>query len=442
MPLVWGEKSECTFPLVTENKNSTGGDNTTVTNPVLYLLSNICVGEEPGPEFSNVELEYLHIFDYDSNQEMETCTVPEFSSVLYYMEETTNENTSTNKKLCGDQYSFMKINVPAPYEDHHHYCQLIQATLPTREDLILYSAEITSTDETCRTDNRIVTWVDDPQNDEDSDTPWCSIFTSDWATDIRPCYHALKCAICKFRTSLPVRLYGNVEKYDNNYTLLTKHDSSFYLKGQESSLVRYVDNKWTLQSNLHMQTCHVNTTAGPFLRLNWMCKNETKMLTFTSCSSDSFACTTGKCIPESYRCDGIVQCHDTDDSSDEDECELFQKAPGYDISKFPPPAPGEKTFNVKYKFYIYSIDDIKTVDYSAYADMVIGIMWRDERLTIWNPIPYQEVKCGNIWSPIISAADTYPQGHMAPLPDEFKDDCLVLLKNQKLRKSLLDPYMG
>ena len=407
-----------------------------------YRVSAICKGVNPSEAFPNIESTYFQLFKYVDSKVLTKCDYEARETDLLYSEVALYRSGVSTHSLCYDQFSFLIMNATATYEELQVHCQKLQGTLLSTDDIKIYKKELSRIDESCRTEGKIITWIED-EYEEPTVTPWCSIFTSDWSTDIRPCYHVLKCGICKFKTSLAVRLYGELDQYDRNYTLISKPDGSFFVKGQETSLIRNINGVWTLQSNLHKETCTVDIPFGPFLRLLWKCKSNSLMLALSTCPPNFFACSSGKCLPESYRCDGAVQCHETDDKSDEEDCRLFVKDPGYDNHKFPPPRWGEEKFEAKYEFRVYSIADIKTSEYAAMVDLEVTVAWEDSRLELWNPVQRQEYDCKDIWTPKYAAVDTYPQGHYVFLPDEFTDVCLIVLQEDNtLTDSDSDPYMG
>ena len=407
-------------------------------NEVTYGITNICVMENLIPHFNGPEVAHFHMFNITNMTHFETCKTDVSKSLYLHF---FNDLPGTSIEMfCHDEFTFVNLNVISAYHNLNSYCQKLNGTVLTDDDLSLYAKEIEGIGRYSKNQGGVISWIESNQESEDDFVSWCTVLIKDGSTDIRPCAQSLQSNVCKVKTNINVKLFGNVHIYDRQYTFVANKDGTFYLKGVESSVVRKIGDSWQLQSNMHDQTCILEKSALPFVRQLWICEGDELFLTFSYCLPEEFACSSGSCLPLSTRCNGVVDC---DDESDEENCLVFDKDAGYDSIYSPPPLPGHEKLTFLYFLHIFSIADIHTINFYAEVDLQIEIKWHDSRLTIWNPWTSQKVDCEDIWSPMIVATDSHMQGHFVPLPETFMDSCTLDIPDPSSKlQSTIDTYMG
>ncbi|XP_018010047.1 uncharacterized protein LOC108667524 [Hyalella azteca] len=381
-------------------------------------------------DITNFQVSYAHEFNLSTSCNTEL----NMSKIIYRSEVTSSLDT-----LCLDEYSILKLNSSSSYFSHVEQCSKFQGSALTTEDAVIYAPEIAAISSSTRNQDSILSWMQSLNNTKGNFKSWCSVLLRNGSLHLRPCYDSLRFGLCKIKTSLIFRVYGKVGPFDREYVLITLSDGSWVLKGF-SSLMKYSDNKWIIKSNLHKESCVTGDSTLPLIRSIWACGEANSTLAFSSCHSQTFSCTSGACLPNHFRCDGITQCGD---KSDEDECTFIVKDAGYNNLVMPPPLKDDDVVRIRYFFIVYSIAPIQTSNFYADVDLTFGVHWKDPRLTVWNPIQYKNIECKDIWSPKYIAADGHPQGHWVSVPEENTDGCMVdLYSDIPPIESVDDPYMG
>ena len=394
----------------------------------IISLSHICYAKDS--ELMTVS----SVSIFPNNQtELFNCTeiFPEnayFSALRDYEEEL----------LCKDQYSIVYVNGSADYMQSYINCFKIHGgNFLSQEDLRFYRHEIDSINGLCDTDG-VKSWI--LTESERDFSSWCRVLMTNGSLLFRPCQRSLNCSLCKIKAGQMVWLFGQLENFDRNYTLKTTQKGEMYLKGHKTSLLKEINNNWVLKSSLHDITCFNNESDLPFVRLNWTCGSDTRLLALSPCRFNQFACDSGECTQEEFRCNGVGDCVD---GSDETNCAQFIKSPGYDIEQIPPILPDYEKINVEYYFTVHSIDDIKTSNFYAEVDLSIGFIWRDSRLELWDPKQASDVDCRTIWRPDLLLTDAFEKGHWVSMPEKFRDGCSAEVDGfGSLKKIVTDPYMG
>lgn len=357
---------------------------------------------------------------------------------LVYEQETVDEETM--RTMCKDQYSILHLNAPATYTEHINQCKKVQGSILESVDLIDYEEEISSILKASNPAQSVISWYG--MNHE---TPkyesWCSVLLLNGSTDIQPCFNPLPISFCKVPASLQFHLFGRVDNFDRQYSLLVLGDGSIRLKGRLNSIVQPNGDKWQLRSNMHNDLCVTVEPAGsPLVRQLWNCGTLRVILAFSFCGFDAFICNSGQCLEQSSRCNGFVEC---DDKSDEARCNHIVEDPNYSDLESPPPLGEDGIFRLKYHFDVHSVAPVVTSDFFIEAHIGISIFWKDSRLTIWNPRDYLHIDCQNIWYPTFQAANGFPHGHLVPVPQLNTPGCAIVLdKRVPSTNSLDDPYMG
>ena len=402
-----------------------------VTNET-YSISNLCLSDDANATTPN-GLAHFEIGSSPIDVLMMKCDANIFSKTYF-----TAFESGTQLEYCKDQYTIIYVNESAGYLRLQALCQKVQGFILSEVDISMYMNEIKNIDEKCMTDN-ILTWL---QTDNQLDfNSWCYVLLNNGTIEIRPCHRPLKCNLCKIKAALQVTLFGELQEFDKNYTVKRTEKGELYLKGHENSLISEVDDRWILRSSLLEFTCIANDSALPFTRLDWNCESSTKLLTFSPCLLEEFACDDGECRPEIERCNGVTDCQD---SSDEDSCNQLRRDQGYDVEQFPPLPAGNSTLTMWYKFTVYSIADVKTSNFYADIDIGVEFEWHDQRLELWDPPEtVEEISCSQIWYPKLLAVDSFEEGFLVLIPDDLPSRCKVKIEDMSsLKKMYEDPHMG
>ena len=397
-------------------------------------LQDICHIGNLNDEAPSILIQRLQLSKITNESVLTDCTV-HLSEDLYY---SALDKKFKDDTFCRDQYTIIYVNDTADYLGIEKLCQKVQGTILTEEDTEIYHRKIDNLNSDCDTDG-ILTWLKtDKKLDFDS---WCYVFTVNNTVEIRPCHRPLKCNLCKIKAGLQVTLFGQLDEFDKYYTVRNTYEGELYLKGHKTSIIYEFNDNWILRSSLVEFRCYNNDSVIPFVRMNWHCGTEEKLLAFSTCTLDEFACDDGSCVPETEKCNGVSDCAD---HSDERICYQVRKDAGYDTDQFPPLPDGDKTLIFHYKFRVYSIADVKTSDFYADVDIGLEFEWHDRRLELWDPPEKEEkIDCEKIWYPKLMAIDSSENGFLVALPDNFSERCHVKVADlESLKKMLTDPYMG
>ncbi|XP_018018978.1 uncharacterized protein LOC108675465 [Hyalella azteca] len=346
--------------------------------------------------------------------------------------------------LCKDESTLIKLESRNNYFEHRDSCKKFQGSILTKEDVVAYANKLKSIIFMSSIDGEFISWLEGQSDVAESFKSWCSVLMRNGSLSSLPCLFPLNFSICKVQTSLPIHLYGKIAIFDRQYVLISELDGSWKLKGS-SSFINFLAGEWLLESNLHKAKCNTSNVTLPLVRNIWQCGASNITLGLSSCSTHSFSCSSGQCLPKSSRCDGVAEC---EDESDEENCDLILKDAGYDTLIQPPSLAGEEKLRMKYEFDVWSIAPMQTTNFYAEVTLMFIVYWRDPRLTVWNPVTYNDfdtyndLDCDEIWSPMYLAADGY-KGDWVSLPAQFTDGCkMELLYDHPLNESTDDPYMG
>ena len=364
---------------------------------------------------------------------MINCTGKIFDKIYYSSGETIGKD-----ELCKDQYTVTYVNESTDYLELKSLCKKIRGSILTLDDLSLYNENIDGVKDIFQR-NSILTWLHtDNQHDFNS---WCTVLLVNGSLETRPCHEPLSFGICKIKSALQVTIFGELHEFDRNFTVRTINKGELYLQGHGNSFISEVNGTWVIRSTMIRFKCYNNETALPFVRLKWICGDEQRLLAFSTCTLDEFACDDGECRPEIERCDGVTDCSD---GSDELHCKHIRKDPGYDVDQFPPLPKGNKTLHFLYNFMVFSIADVKTSNFYADVDLMMSYQWRDIRLELWDPPKkVKPIDCSEIWHMKFIAIDSYTKGHLTKLPQDRTTKCRVKVDNlNSLQKVFKDPYMG
>ena len=266
----------------------------------VLTMKNTCHINVMESMYSNITVAHLQVAKADDNSVLINCTA-QIDEELYY---SVADVTETNE-LCKDQHTVIYVNESADYLDLISLCRKVRGTVLKQGDLEEYNENIKSIKKTCQTDG-ILTWLHtDNKHDFNS---WCTVLLINGSFETRPCHEPLSCNLCKIKAALQVTIFGELEEYDKNFTVRTTNEGELYMQGHENSFVNEINDNWVIRSNMIKFKCYNNETALPFVRLMWMCDDNQKLLAFSTCTLDDFACDDGECRPETERCDGVMDC--------------------------------------------------------------------------------------------------------------------------------------
>ncbi|KAF2364669.1 Low-density lipoprotein (LDL) receptor class A repeat [Trinorchestia longiramus] len=408
-------------------------------NKTHLIPSEVCYIDEASskkPWLNIARLEISLVSKYDASVK---CETPLNATLTLYKQIMTD--SQSRNSLCKDEFSLIVLPSTISYFDHDQQCKKLQGSILSKDDVGTYINELFKIASATRTTtDENLSWVQSLNITSESFRSWCSLLLRNVTVQMRPCYFSLPSSICKVQTSLPFFLFGKIGKFSRKYTLISKPDGTWAIKGF-SSIMRYNKTEWILLSNLHKESCHSNSSNLPLVRSSWQCGEVSNLtLAFSSCGPDSFSCNSGQCLTRKCRCDGIAQC---DDETDEEMCDFIIKDAGYNDLIIPPPLEDETKFRAKYFFKVYSIAPIQTSNFYVDVDLVFGVHWMDPRLTIWNPSDALNFDCKKIWYPSYAATNGFPIGHWVSMPDKRTEGCMVsLFPGMTLKESDDNPYMG
>lgn len=372
------------------------------------------------------------------------------------------ETHYTEKELCIDTYVIVHIVDDAFYGEHSRRCRSMNGRMLYREEVRAFRADIITNGKKILTKGKnksvgftLGTWA--PGGNESAAllkdlcrfviinevNKYGNNSNSEEIKDMmNPCLVETNYNLCIIPAYTDFTLYTSLVKYDTHYFLKSRN-TTFILEGEESSFVELNQGTWILRSKIHREFCSLRGVTLPVGRRLWETgKAKKEKLMFTKCKEHQFGCSSGQCFPKSTRCNGIVEC---EDESDEEKCRLIEKNKGYFITRVPPPIRNESVFKIKYFVSAYSMADINSVDGIAIVDLFISFLWRDPRLTFWNPVKNEELDCNKIWSPVMAMSDGCNSGFQVSFK-KYRSSCFINSTfsdyDPIMKFSLTDPYMG
>ena len=156
-------------------------------------------------------------------------------------------------------------------------------------------------------------------------------------------------------------------------------------RGHKSSEIIRNEEYWKIVSKSGDEigyTRSANTKLPPIGTNEWTFKNNgnntTINLNMNSCNKSEFACADGICLPESKKCNQIVDCSGAD-NSDEEGCNLVKEPTGYN-KVIPPPG----VTNVYLDLAIIDILHMDVSNNRLTAKIQIVKRWTDHRLRFTN----------------------------------------------------------
>ncbi|KAG7173328.1 Low-density lipoprotein receptor-related protein 1-like 3, partial [Homarus americanus] len=234
------------------------------------------------------------------------------------------------------------------------------------------------------------------------------------------CVRQLQCSLCQVPLTVMYNLYGHDGRlFDHNYYIDTQAGQLVF-RGVGGSEIVSAGGGWVLRSTLHQMEWVLEEGPVPVGRQQWGAGARKVVLTLTTCRTSQFACDDGQCVPQTSRCDEIFHCNDR---SDEANCRVVDRAPGYDPYYPPPPRPDEITpMDLIYHVDVYSMDDLTTEGGVATMNVGMTLKWFDPRLKFLNLKP--KVKnyflCDLVWTPSVRAVSGHGEGTVLETTDYEK----------------------
>lgn len=402
-------------------------------------FSVICMGQSGAGKVEWIQVHNLEIvyFVYDRWKSLYFRGTSENKHIFHQGNSSHHLKARYNRNH--DWFSLIQYKAAVSYDGLKSYCQFFRGTLLSESDAKDFAPQMRAFNGSCINDDEIVSWIEQDSLQIEL-TSWCPVLLLNGSRDVRPCLKSLRCGFCRIPSPLKISVHGQIGKYDRNYVLMINPDGSYFLKGENSSFVDFVNDHWTLQSNMHEETCTANQTSSPFVRLKWICGKQIVNLTFSTCENFEFACSSGTCIDTWHRCNRKVEC---DDNSDEQDCwPIEKKKIGYNILQEPPGLPGEDDFNVEYTLRVYSIEDVETVNFHIDATIEIAFIWDDNRLSFKDIRTPQYFNCEDIWTPALQAFQSTEFSHFIQWPQNLTLACQTINCEPVSEQGRIDYFMS
>ena len=171
------------------------------------------------------------------------------------------------------------------------------------------------------------------------------------------------CYFCRFSSRLHFRMRGlcKESQLDSSYTLVSQGEE-FYWRGftGKSLLVwRQEKRAWvasTLDPSRNTEAVYGGSKPHPLGQADWQVFNDTcgdgvqevRVVSFTRCTSQQFACGNAECVDRQQRCDSKADCSDLTDEAD---CRMYELGGDYNRDKIPPALFGEEKVQVSRNFW-------------------------------------------------------------------------------------------
>ncbi|KAL7632559.1 UNVERIFIED_CONTAM: hypothetical protein RMT77_017126 [Armadillidium vulgare] len=397
---------------------------------------------------------------FNSNSsEIENFKLNEVNATNFKSENLFNKPVISVVDACRDTYVFFFTDYAKSFEDASKMCKTLNGNLPSLDDVIFFRKHFNNFRNNFKNQVKknafLGTWISGHSKDDHSKFDnYCyylnlssTIEESKFKEDLSdvPCIIEMQYNFCLISAYSDFTYYGPLLKYDRYYFLKSRNDI-FILDGEEDSVIERNQNNWILRSQIHKEYCELRSTLAVGRHI-WNCTdaNQEKfssLLTFTHCKRNEFACTEGKCLPRSSRCNGLVECSD---KSDEENCQPVRKEIGYSTRRAPPPRKNYTLFRIQYFVTIINSDDLTSAKGMAIIDTFIGMLWRDSRIEFWNPVSNEEINCDEIWHPELLMTDEVFAGFRVN-NEAYRSSCHVLSSLTEIDPQRVypftDPYMG
>ncbi|KAL7632561.1 UNVERIFIED_CONTAM: hypothetical protein RMT77_017128 [Armadillidium vulgare] len=356
---------------------------------------------------------------------------------------------------CRDTYIIFFTDYAKSFEVAAKMCETLNGGLPSIDDVIFFRKYFDdirkNLQNQLKRDASISMWITrHPKDDPSTLDSYCyylnlsSIFEhTNFEEHLNnvPCFIKMKYNFCLIPAYSDFTYYGALLIYDRYYFLKSR-ENFLFLEGEGDSVIEWNQNKWILRSQIHKEYCELRSPLAVG-RHFWNCTDENKensssLLTFTHCKKNEFACTEGKCLPRSSRCNGLVECSD---KSDEENCQKINKKLGFSTEIAPPLWKNETIFEIDYTLRIKNSDDLTSEKGIAIIDIDIAMGWRDPRIEFFSNVVFRN--CDEIWHPKLLMTDEGFDGFRVNY-EAYRLVCMSQPFSSAVIKEFpfTDPYMG
>ncbi|XP_071513084.1 uncharacterized protein [Panulirus ornatus] len=353
------------------------------------------------------------------------------------------------QRLCSSEPRTVLVQPAGTYARHGTVCHALGGALLTYTDLTPTIMErVRDPANACIDTDGPVTWLSGGQRaangtvvakvKTEEECPAMGVDGRVWA----PCEEWLECSVCQVPSTVLYNLYGHDGRlFDHTYY---SHNTSGHVmfRGLAGSEILRQEAGWLLRSSLHETQWLLPEAPVPVGRHRWSAAGEEEVvLTLTHCRTTQFACDDGQCVSQTDRCDDIVHCRDR---SDEANCQVVERPPGYDPYYTPPPRPGEvMPTGLSYHIDVYNVGDVTTNVGEASMDVGITIAWFDPRLKFLNLKPRVKnyFPCHLVWTPRVRAISGSGEGNLLTTND-YEKFCYTYDNDETEQRPLHDPLMG
>jgi hypothetical protein len=201
------------------------------------------------------------------------------------------------------------------------------------------------------------------------------------------------CYYCRFNSTVYFKLRGLCQgsQLDFSYALVREEDNFYWRGFTGKSTVGWSTERGAWMASAVDPT--VDTVAvytggdpHPLGQEEWQVDGDScgegvpagpRLLSFTQCTAQQFACENAQCVDMQERCDSKADCSDL---TDEKGCRLYELDDDYLKDKLPPTLLGLSKVQVSLDITIAAIQNIDVVAGRLHLQLELGMNWKDPRV--------------------------------------------------------------